>query len=287
MALGKSLGNILEDYFGEQSKTQLLEEDVLSPYTAKIPINEIEFNPWQTRTIFDQQKIQKLAEDIQINGLIQPILVIANLSQTSDKRFRLLAGERRLRACLYLNYTEILATVRPVGSLNAGQQAFISAMENLQREDLNPIDLGATYQMLLETQSLEPVVLAEKLGVTSQYIKNYIRLLTLDPEVKKALLEKKIGEGQARHLVGLEHEKQKEILKEIMSKDLTVKEIIHLLGKHKDIKVEIIKTENHKLPAEVISKITRIATDFPKAKIRFTGDIDKGKIVISWKKKIK
>jgi len=293
MPLGKSLGNILGDYFGQETVNLGNASEIQIPsnsITLNIPIQEIKFNPFQTRTIFDFEKIQSLAQNIKENGLIQPIVVISYHSpETQKQEYILLAGERRLRACKLLGWEEILAVVRPQDSLTDSQQAMLSAMENLQREDLSPIELASTFKMLKETQNLDESALAEMLGNSVQYVKNYLRLLSLTPMVQQALLDKVIGEGQARHLVGLEDSRQKEVLAQIIAGDLTVKEIIALLKKDAGSvptpeTIEIVN-KFHNLKPETVLKANRLAAEFPNARVKCVGDEKAGKIIISWKDK--
>ncbi len=285
MPLGKSLGNILGDYFGEEALELNQSENIgLSQSLATyIPISEVQMSPFQTRTSFDFEKIQNLAENIKESGLIHPILVVVKESAKKDeKEYILVAGERRLRACKLLGWKEIMAIVRPANSLTQQQQAMLSALENLQREDLSAIELANTYKMLMQTQNIDEEQLAKTLGNSIQYIKNYLRLLTLSKPVQQALSSKAIGEGQARHLVGLSEEKQAEILEEIIKKDLTVKEIIALLDKPKRVFKDRDIKNLHNLNQEIVKRVDDIAKSFPKAKIKIEGDDKKGKIVISW-----
>jgi ParB family chromosome partitioning protein len=299
MALGKNLGNLLGDYFGEYSE----EEPFLSEtknfrqinvqdtsQTAvfgdsliqSIPVDKITLNPYQTRTQFDFEKIQALAESIKTTGLLNPIIV-----SKRGENYILLAGERRLRAVKLLGQTEILAIVKPDEQLTEADKVLISATENLQREDLTPIELACTYKSLLTVLQIDEKELAERLGVTAQYIKNYLRLLTLSREVQKALLERKIGEGHARHLVGLPEEQQEMALKIILERDLSVREIIELVKKMQQNswpnvtqlqKPEVIPN----LEPDIIQTIDTLKQRLPNAKIKFSGNERKGKLTISW-----
>lgn len=282
MALGKSLGNILGDYFGEET-VQLQSNALLTSYIA---VNDIETSPHQTRSEFDDDKLKELAHSIKTNGLVHPIVVIKKTSIEGDeKRYRLLVGERRLRAVRYLGNTTILAVIREERSLSTSQQALITATENLQREDLSPIELAQTFEMLLSSQAIDETKLSQQLNTSAQYIKNYLRLLTLCDEVKQALLKKQIGEGHARHLVGLAPNLQQKILESIISEDLTVKEIEQLVKK---INSESLPKSIHREPKqhlisnEILSHAERLAQLFPKSKLKYSGNNKKGKITISW-----
>jgi ParB family transcriptional regulator, chromosome partitioning protein len=285
MPLGKSLGNILDDYFGDQAlEMSLNADDKTQSITTNIPIAEIQIGPNQTRTQFDFEKIQSLAQNIKENGLIHPVMVISRPNtEQGQKEYILLSGERRLRACKLLGWKEILAIVKPSHSLTQQQQAMISAMENLQREDLSAIELSSTFKMLIQTQKITEEKLAQMLGHTVQYVKNYLRLQTLGKAVQQALLNRTIGEGQARHLVGLSEPAQEAFLKEIIAKDMTVKEIILLLNKpsRKAPLVEI-QSKIHNLTSDVINQANRLAEKFPNAKLKCSGDEKKGRILITW-----
>ncbi|MEM1312293.1 MAG: ParB/RepB/Spo0J family partition protein [Patescibacteria group bacterium] len=285
MPLGKSLGNILDDYFGDQAlEMSLNTNSKTQSITTNIPISEVQIGSHQTRSQFDFEKIQSLAQNIKENGLIHPVMVISRPNATpGSKEYILLSGERRLRACKLLGWKEILAIVKPSQSLSNQQQAMISAMENLQREDLSAIELSNTFLMLIKTQNISESRLAEILGHTTQYVKNYLRLQTLGKAVKQALLNRTIGEGQARHLVGLDELAQEAFLEEIISKNLTVKEVIRLLNKpsRKAPLVEI-KSKIHNLNSDILNQANRLAEKFPNAKLKCTGDGSKGRILITW-----
>jgi len=299
MALGKNLGNLLGDYFGEYSEEEPLLSETKNfrqinvqdtSQTAvfgdsliqSIPVDKITLNPYQTRTQFDFEKIQALAESIKTTGLLNPIIV-----SKRGENYILLAGERRLRAVKLLGQTEILAIVKPDEQLTEADKVLISATENLQREDLTPIELACTYKSLLTVLQIDEKELAERLGVTAQYIKNYLRLLTLSREVQKALLERKIGEGHARHLVGLPEEQQEMALKIILERDLSVREIIELVKKMQQNswpnvtqlqKPEVIPN----LEPDIIQTIDTLKQRLPNVKIKFSGNERKGKLTISW-----
>jgi ParB family chromosome partitioning protein len=287
--LGKSLDNILDDYFGQTSVDLATNDDLMqTPQSSlniqDIPVTQIKLSPYQTRTVFDQEKIQSLSQNIQEQGLIQPIIVIQKKVTSSTKReYVLLAGERRLRAIKLLKWDYIPALIKSEERLSEKQQAMLSAMENLQREDLSPIELSQTFRMLMLTQNINEQQLADMLGSSTQYVKNYLRLLTLSKNVKQALLDRKIGEGQARQLVTLDHDTQDKLLAKIIADELTVKEIKQeILNLTKPTKIKI-KTVGHNLPQEYIQRADRFASAFPNSKIKCSGDEKNGKIVISWK----
>lgn len=284
MALGKSLGNILGDYFGDEavSLDSGNNHDDQTIHAKYILIDQIDTSPYQTRTEFTSQKINSLAQNIKKNGLIHPILVLEKTEKNEGKKYQLLAGERRLRATASLGESKIIAIIKKEVDLSKPEQAMITAMENLQREDLSPIELAKTFQMLMETQNIDEPALASMLDSSGQYIKNYLRLLDLSTPVQNALQKRQIGEGQARYLIGLSDEDQLIFLREIIEKDLTVKEVIILIKKHAFKSIKPSSSKTHQLPDEIVSKAQKIAELFPKSKLACKGDDTKGKITITW-----
>lgn len=325
MALGKSLGNILENYFGEETlnaQPQSIEGEAMlniTPTSAfdtppaprvkthtvqlahdsnnqdqtllglmQISINDIAVaNPFQTREYFDQEKIQTLAEDIRKNGLIQPIVVLRKKSE-DGKNYILLVGERRLRACKYLELDKITAIVKSEEELNEGQQSIITAMENLQREDLSPLEMAKTFVLLMKTQDISEIGLADMLGKSTQYIKNYLRLLTLDIQVQDRLLRKELTESQARYLTALDPAQQRDLAKKIVDKELTVKEISRIVAKlqasrHLDLPEPIqTRTLGHSLPGDYVKRALKFSESIDNSIVKCYGSQRKGKIVISW-----
>ncbi|MBC7472199.1 MAG: ParB/RepB/Spo0J family partition protein [candidate division SR1 bacterium] len=298
MALGKSLGNILGDYFGDEvvnlnetNENQLIATPVVITKVKistgdiqNIAIKDIQLSPFQTRRNFDINKIQSLAKSIKETGLIHPVIVLqkTQANPTKASEYILIAGERRLRACQYLGATEIMSLIKREEDLSDSQHAMLTAMENLEREDLNPIELANTFIMLMQTQVLDEKGLAELLKASVQYVKNYLRLLTLTEQVQDAIANGKIGEGQARQLVGLESDKQLEMLDLILQKDLTVREIIDILNNKPLKEANKFISKNHNINPEYFRRAQKLATFFPNSKLKCLGDDEKGKIVISW-----
>ena len=324
MALGKSLDNILGDYFGEEvvelsdlqnKDNQPDTKEVATKKAAKkitktkdattkpakkttpetlvegktvvkdIFIDDIDVSPYQTRRNFDPAKLKSLADSIEESGLIHPVLVLERENpDDSQKPFFLIAGERRLRACQELNHELVLAVVKSEADLDAAQLAMLGAMENLQREDLNPIELANTFTMLMETQKTDEAGVAKMLDSSSQYVKNYLRLLTLEEPVRRALENGVIGEGQARHLVGLGVDEQLHLLDMIVQKDLTVREIQALIRelRSEDEEKQAREIPPHNLSGRNFQRAEKLAAYFPNSKLKVSGDDNKGKIVIQW-----
>jgi ParB family chromosome partitioning protein len=183
----------------------------------QIPIDRIASSPYQPRTIFDDERIDELAQTIRTHGMIQPI-VVRKVGDT----FELIAGERRWRACRKLGMETIPAIIR---ELNDTQAASVALIENLQREGLTAIEEAAAYQQLLELHGLTQESLAQRLGKGQSTIANKLRLLNLPQEVQEALRGRKISERHARALLALgQEELQLKVLKEIIEKEMNVKQ---------------------------------------------------------------
>jgi ParB family transcriptional regulator, chromosome partitioning protein len=160
-----------------------------------IPIEEITPNPYQARKHWDQEKLSELANSIQANGLVQPVLV-----RKVDNGYQLIAGERRYRACQLLGKTTIPAIVRYTNDL---QQLEWSLVENIHRDDLNPIDRAKAYQAYVSTIGLNQTEAASRLGEDRSVVSNYMRLLDLPIELQEMLIEGKLSMGHARALLSL------------------------------------------------------------------------------------
>lgn len=183
-----------------------------------IPVSEIVSNPYQPRSIFNQDAIEELARTIHTHGVIQPIVV-----RKKDDIYELIAGERRLRAVRHLGWTTIPAIVR---EMNDAQTASAALIENLQREGLTPIEEAVAYQQLLELHGLTQESLAQRLGKGQSTIANKLRLLHLPQVVQNALLSKSITERHARALLALPTEElQVELVNECVERAWNVKQM--------------------------------------------------------------
>lgn len=182
----------------------------------QIPLAHIVPSPYQPRSVFDEERIAELCQTIKTHGVIQPIIV-----RERNGKYEIIAGERRFRAVSKLGWETIPAIVR---EFNDSQAASMALIENLQREELTSIEEASAYQQLLELHQLTQESLAQRLGKSQSTIANKLRLLTLCDKVKDALLERKISERHARAMIGLEPAVQEKVLKEILDKDLNVKQ---------------------------------------------------------------
>lgn len=183
----------------------------------QIPIDQIVPNPYQPRTVFDDEKIEELCQTIRTHGLIQPIVV-----RIRNNQYELIAGERRLRASKKIGMEKIPAIIK---EFNDTQTASIALIENLQREGLTAIEEAVAYQKLIDLHNLTQESLAQRLGKGQSTIANKLRLLHLPQQVQDALLARKITERHARALIALKDaETQEKLLQEIIDRDWNVKQ---------------------------------------------------------------
>lgn len=187
------------------------------PIYKFIDINDIEANEKQPRTHFEKEKIQELSVSIQQNGLLQPIVV-----RPYRGKYQIVVGERRYRACKLAGLDEVPCMVQ---EYNEDQTATAALVENIQRENLSPIEEALAYQQLLDTQDLTQEQLAKKVGKKQSTIANKLRLLQLPMTVQEAVRRKDITERHARALLKLDSTaKQNNMLREIMAKGLNVEQ---------------------------------------------------------------
>lgn len=190
-----------------------------------VPIKDISPNPYQPRLIFDQEKLEELAQSIKENGLIQPLIV----RKSTIIGYELLAGERRLRACQLAGLNKVPIIIKKLTDDDLLYQAII---ENLQRTDLNPIEEAKSYQKLIK-KGLTHEEIAKIIGKSRPYISNCLRLLNLTPYCLKSLEEGKISQGHARLLLSLSSEKQEEWANRIEKEEISVRQLEKLLSKKK------------------------------------------------------
>lgn len=186
---------------------------------ADIPVEHIEENPFQPRLDFDAEKLAELSESIAVHGLVQPITV----RWMGNNRYQLIAGERRLRAAKMAGLTQIPAYIRTANDQTLLEMALI---ENIQREDLNPLEVALSYQRLIDECSLVHDALAKRVSKDRSTITNYLRLLKLPPEIQQGLKTKQISMGHARALVNAGSiDRQLYIYQAILEKGLSVRQV--------------------------------------------------------------
>lgn len=231
MALGKGLGAILEEV-SQAYEQEMVGADKLKPENGNVLVEELEVkeisaNPYQPRKYFDEQALVELSESIKSHGLLQPIVVLEK-----EDGYLLIAGERRLRAHKLANITTIKAIIADV-DIDSAKLRELALIENIQRENLNAIELANSYAELIEVHSITHGELSAVVHKSRSQITNTMRLLSLSSYVQKKLLEGKISQGHAKILVGLDPERQKVIVDTIIGQKLSVREVEKLVQQDK------------------------------------------------------
>lgn len=230
MAKRKALGRGLGAFFPDMEDDDQLSNtgDLDNPYLQKrdqvnlilnIPVGSIRPNPHQPRKEFDEFKLQELSDSIREHGLIQPITV----RYIGENRYELISGERRLRACRMAGMDEVPAYIREAEDEDSLALALV---ENVQREELNPIEIAVGYQRLIDECDYTQEVVAKKVGKSRSAVTNILRLLNLPPLIQKALKERNITTGHARALITLEDEDlQQKLLEKAIEEDFSVRQM--------------------------------------------------------------
>lgn|SRR5699024_1577618 len=204
---------------GSEKDVSIKTEDNTFEQVEQVAIDTIVPNQYQPRTIFSEEKIEELARTIHTHGVIQPIVI----RKMDDERYEIIAGERRYRAMKSLGWTEVPAIIR---NLDDKETASIALIENLQREELTPIEEAQAYDQLLDLHELTQEALAQRLGKGQSTIANKLRLLKLPETVQEAIMDKRITERHARALIPLKEEAlQQQICEEIIEEQLNVKQL--------------------------------------------------------------
>jgi ParB family chromosome partitioning protein len=245
---------------------------------VEIPITSVEPNPYQPRREMQQERVEELAESIRSEGLLQPIVV----REVSPKKFQLIAGERRWRACQHLKLTRIPARIVKASEASA---AVIAMIENLQRENLNPVEESLGYASLMRDFDLTQEAVAERVGKPRSSVANALRLLQLEREVQGYLGKGLLSVGHAKVLLGLEESEQQLMLaRKIIERGISVRETERL--------VQAIRSSKPGAPKPVkglsaqeqtaISDLQNKLGSFLNTKIQMKHSPKKGKIVIEY-----
>ncbi|MEN9339925.1 MAG: hypothetical protein RIQ62_1237 [Bacteroidota bacterium] len=214
--IGALLGNI-KDEVSAFTKTPIGSDEVLVGSITRIPLSQIEANPNQPRRTFDEEPLKELAASIKLHDIIQPVTVV----KLPNKKYQLISGERRFRASQMAGLQDIPAYVRVA---NDQEILEMGLLENLQREDLNAIEIGLAYKRLMSECHLTQEEVADRMKKERSTVTNYIRLLKLPPSIQVSVRNKELSMGHARALLGLDHiEQQLFAAKEILSKQLSVR----------------------------------------------------------------
>lgn len=237
-----------------------------SKQVQEIELDKIMPNRYQPRHTFSDESIEELAATLKEQGLLQPI-ILRKPADGPEVEYEIIAGERRFRAAQSLKWAKIPAIVE---NMDDEKAASLALVENLQRENLNPIDEAQAYVQLMKVNNLTQTELAEQMGKTQSYIANKIRLLKLTPKVQGFLIDKKISQRHGRALLALNEEDQDTAVSEIIKNGLTVKETEEMVKdldgyleaqkQAKEEELEENKPEKEKKPKKKVQ--VRTANDF-------------------------
>ena len=275
-AMGRGLGAILSaESKAVQSATDAGAKDLVGNI-VEIPIEDIYPNANQPRTHFDEKALQELAESIKVLGIIQPITV-----RKDGDKFEIISGERRYRASKMAGLKEIPAYVRLVNDQELLEMALV---ENIQREDLDAIEVALTYQRLLEEIGLTQEALSQRVGKERSTITNSIRLLKLNPDVQQAIRNGDISAGHGRAILSLENpEDQQALFKQIVNNRLSVRQAEEAAKHFKSPKEISISKEPKTLPNNLRRAEKTLADALAlKVEIKSSTKGDKGKIVLNF-----
>lgn len=270
--LGKGLGALLGG--GDLPIASNSVARIKQDSNGTIRVESIEVNPHQPRTVFDEEALRELAESIKTYGLIQPITV----RPIANGKYQLISGERRLRACKIAGLQEVPAYVRTIDDLQSIQMALV---ENIQREDLNALEIALSFQRLIEECGFSQEEVSTKVGKNRSTITNYLRLLKLSRNTQIAVRDNQITMGHARALVVLENDKvQEKVLKQVLDGGLSVRQTEALVKKYSGD----FKPQKTKIKITLSDEVNNFATSLSKklnAKVNVSKDLSgKGKITI-------
>jgi ParB family chromosome partitioning protein len=245
--LGRGLNALIEGSYDKKIDPQILHE---VNTIAEIKLSQIETNPFQPRTHFDQTALEELAESIKVQGIIQPITV----RQLDANTFQLISGERRFQASKMAGLDTIPAYIRKADDQQMLEMALI---ENIQRENLNAIEIALSYQRLLSECNLKQEELGDRVGKKRTTVTNYLRLLKLPPDIQIGLRDNTISMGHARALINISDiDLQLEVYRKTITEDLSVRkveELVRNLAKPK--KPEVDRAD---IPVEHEAEIKRV-----------------------------
>ena len=274
-SLGRGLDSILQS-----PETDITSRDISGDFVAgaiaEIDINQIETNPFQPRTEFDETALRELAQSIKEQGVIQPVTV----RKLGYNKYQLISGERRLRASKMAGLTKIPAFIRVA---NDEQMLELALIENIHRENLNAIEVAISYQRLIDECSLTQEEVSEKVGKSRSAVANFLRLLKLPPEVQLAIRDGHISMGHARALINInDKEEQLKLLQQIIMDEMTVRQTEEMADKAKG-KADKERKQTNFIPEHFKSKIKTLSQTL-NTKVKVKRDIKgHGSVVIDFK----
>lgn len=266
--LGRSLSDLMQDE-SLMAKVELIQHDQ-SFTQEELELDKIVANPFQPRLNFDQAKLEELAASIKEHGVFTPILV-----RKRGNIYQIVAGERRFRASKLAGRTTIPAIIQEFDDQEMGEIALI---ENVQREDLSPLEEAKAYAEMINRYGYTQQQLAARVGKSRPYIANILRLRQLPPKVQEALESHKLSVGHARTLVGLSEEEALQYIEKIEEKGLSVRDIEKLVDKKKPQKKSLSPTERHEKALHDKLK-TQVQVSKGEIKIKYSSKEELEKII--------
>ncbi len=274
-ALGRGLSALLKDPDNDIKSVDDKNADKVVGNIIELDIESIDFNPFQPRTNFNEEALQELATSIKELGVIQPITV----RKLDFNKYQLISGERRLRASKLIGLQTIPSYIRIA---NDNESLVMALVENIQRHDLDPIEIALSYQRLIDEIQLTQEQMSERVGKKRSTITNYLRLLKLDPIIQTGIRDGFISMGHGRAIINIEnHDVQSDIYQKIVSQNLSVRETEVLVKNYQNsLKPAAIKTaKSSSFAVEITQK--KAITDFFGAKVEVKLSVNgKGKITI-------
>ncbi|MGB5384653.1 MAG: ParB/RepB/Spo0J family partition protein [Lutimonas sp.] len=279
-ALGRGLSALLKDTSDDIMSVKDKNADKLVGNILEIELSAIEENPFQPRTNFNEEALNELAASIKELGVIQPITV----RKLSGNKFQLVSGERRFRASKKIGATTIPAYIRIANDQEMLEMALV---ENIQRSDLDPIEIALSYQQLIEEIKLTQEELSKRVGKNRTTVTNYLRLLKLDPIIQTGIRDGFLTMGHGRALINIENQNiQLDIYKRILENNLSVRQTEELVRNSREEKKSLKKgTSNTEMP-DFIKESEQDINDFFGQKVEFklSGN-NKGKLLIPFHSK--
>ena len=272
-ALGRGLSALLQDPSNDIKSIQDKNADKVIGNIIELDINAIEVNPFQPRTKFNEESLRELASSIKELGVIQPITV----RKIGFNKFQLVSGERRFRASKLIGLETIPSYIRIANDQETLEMALV---ENIQRQDLDAIEIALSYQRLIDDIKLTQEQMSARVGKKRSTISNYLRLLKLDPIIQTGMRDGFISMGHGRAIINIENQnRQLEIYEKILSQKLSVRQTEQLVKNYKETKV-VSTSEKEEIPKYIKKGINEISEYFGhkiNVKISKTGS---GKITI-------
>ena len=276
--LGKGLRALLDDSdMPESSRQQISNEGTSLGSISFVKLNQVEVNPFQPRTDFDPETLHELADSIKLQGLIQPITV----RRTAFNTYQLISGERRLRASKLAGLTEIPAYIR---TANDQQMLEMALIENIQRENLNAIEVALSFQRMIDECHLKQDELGSRVSKNRSTITNYLRLLKLPPAIQASIRDRQISMGHARALISIENsDHQLYIYQETLKLGLSVRKVEELVRQlEKSGKTKALVSKKQRISFQYLKIQDDLASKFAtNVKLRIQ-DKGKGSIEIAF-----